>query len=122
MASRKLQVFHDYRYGRRGVLLPGERFRVAGGPEYVTDGGTTIPMYERGVFVFRAFCVRGASPWIEAYRADGGGGDPLGRQGRPQPHAPQSPPQALPDHRQGPRFVAQHRAGSSTHPLSKEPL
>jgi len=30
-------------------------------------------MHERGVFVFKKFCVQGASKWIEAYRADGGG-------------------------------------------------
>ena len=30
-------------------------------------------MYDRGEFVFRRFCIRGAAKWIEAYRADGGG-------------------------------------------------
>ena len=73
MTRRKLQVFNQYRYGPRSVLIPGDRFRVAGGPVYVTDGGTKVPMAERGVFVFRRYCVRGASKWIEAYRADGGG-------------------------------------------------
>jgi len=73
MTRRKLQVFNQYRYGPRSVLIPGDRFRVAGGPVYVTDGGKKISMAERGVFVFRRYCVRGASKWIEAYRADGGG-------------------------------------------------
>ena len=66
MARRKLQVFTEYRYGPRSVLIPGDRFRVKGGPIYVTDGGAEIPMYERGIFVFRRYCVRGASKWIEA--------------------------------------------------------
>ena len=73
MVRRKLQVFDRYRYGHRSMLVPGDRFRVTGGPFYVTDGGTKIPMAERGIFVFRRYCVRGASKWIEAYRADGGG-------------------------------------------------
>ena len=73
MAHRKLRTFDHYRYGPRGVLVPGDRFRVRGGPVYVTSEGRNIPMYERGVFVFRAYCVLGARRWIEAYRADGGG-------------------------------------------------
>lgn len=73
MSRRRLQVFDRYQYGPRGVLIPGDRFRVRGGPVYVTDGGKQIPMYDRGVFVFRTYCVRGASKWIEASRADGGG-------------------------------------------------
>ena len=72
MARRKLQVFDEYRYGPRSVLVPGDRFRVAGGPYYVTEGGVKIPMAERGVFVFSRYCVQGASKWIEAFRADGG--------------------------------------------------
>jgi hypothetical protein len=72
MANRKLQVLYEYRYGRRGVLVPGDRFRVSGGPVYVTDDGKVVPMYERGVFVFRRLCVQGAARWLEAYRADGG--------------------------------------------------
>jgi len=73
MSSRRVQVFDHYQYGPRGVLVPGDRFRVRGGPVYVTDDGKRIPMHERGVFVFRAYCVRGAAKWIEAYRPDGGG-------------------------------------------------
>lgn len=68
MPTRKLQVFNRYRFGPRSVLVPGDRFRVSGGPVYVSDDGTRIPMYQRGVFVFRRFCVRGASRWIEAYQ------------------------------------------------------
>ncbi len=73
MTRRKLQVFEEYRYGPRSALIPGDRFRVTGGPVYITDDGTKIPMAERGVFVFHCYCVQGASKWIEAYRADGGG-------------------------------------------------
>ncbi len=72
MPSRSLQVFDQYRYGPRGVLVPGDHFRVNGGPVYITDDSTVIPMYERGVFVFRQFCVQGAARWIEAHRVDGG--------------------------------------------------
>jgi len=46
MTRRKLQVFNQYRYGPRSVLIPGDRFRVAGGPVYVTDGGEKISMAE----------------------------------------------------------------------------
>ena len=73
MPTRKLQVFDQYRYCPRSVLAPGDHFRVGGGPVYVTDSGKVIPMYDRGEFVFQRFCIRGASKWIEAYRADGGG-------------------------------------------------
>jgi len=73
MSTRKLQVFDRYRYCPRSVLVPGDRFRVHGGPVYVTDDGKVIPMHERGQFIFRRLCVRGASKWIEAYRADGSG-------------------------------------------------
>ncbi len=73
MTSHNLQVFDQYRFGPRSVLLPGDRFRVSGGPVYVTDSGSMIPMHERGVFVFRCYCVRGAAKWIEAFRGDGSG-------------------------------------------------
>jgi hypothetical protein len=72
MSRRSLQVFDRYQYGSRGTLVPGDRFRVRGGPIYVTDDGKTIQIADRGVFVFRRYCVRGAAKWIEAYRADGG--------------------------------------------------
>lgn len=54
------------------MLAPGDRFRVTGGPVYITEEGRTISMFERGVFVFRRYCVRGAAKWIEACRQDGG--------------------------------------------------
>lgn len=69
---RELQVSLEYRYGKRGVLKPGDRFRASGGPVYVTDDGRKLPMAERGVFIFHRYCVRGAAQWIEAFRASGG--------------------------------------------------
>ncbi len=56
----------------RGVLKPGDRFRVSGGPVYVTDDGRKLSMFERGVFVFERYCVQGAAQWLEAQRAGGG--------------------------------------------------
>ena len=72
MPRRKLRVFDEYRYGPRSVLVPGDRFRVKGGPVYIADDGTVYRMYERWVFVFRRYCELGRSKWIEAEReADG---------------------------------------------------
>ena len=103
MSRRSLQVFDQYRYGPRSVLVPGDRFRATGGPVYITDDGKAIPVADRGVFVFRRYCVQGAA------RVDRGApkrrqrcGDPLGRQDQPQPRYPQSSPQTVPRHRQGP--------------------
>lgn len=73
MATRKLQIKDAFHFGRKNTLRPGDRFRVTGGPYYVTDNGEHIPMYERGVFVFERYCVQGAAKWIDAYRGDGGG-------------------------------------------------
>ena len=73
MATRKFQVMEEFQFGPKSVLRPGDRFRVTGGPFYVTDDGEKVPMYERGVFVFERHCVQGAAKWIDAHRADGGG-------------------------------------------------
>ena len=72
MSSRKFQEFDEYRYGPRGVLQPGDRFRVSGGPFYVNEDGSKSLMAERGMFKFRCYCVQGASRWIEAFRVGGG--------------------------------------------------
>ena len=72
MARRSLQVFDEYRFGPRSVLIPGDHFRVRGGPVYVTAGGAKIPVGDHGLFIFRRYCVQGAAKWIEGYRADGG--------------------------------------------------
>jgi len=73
MVSRSLQIFDQYRYGPRSMLVPGDRFRASGGPVYITDDGRAIPVADRGIFVFRRYCVQGAARWIEAHRNDGGG-------------------------------------------------
>jgi len=73
MVSRIVQVFEEYRYRPRSMLVPGDRFRVSGGPLYVTDDGKAISVADRGTYVFRRYCVQGAGRWIEAYRADGAG-------------------------------------------------
>lgn len=73
MSNRKLQTFDEYRYGPRSVLRPGDRFRVGGGPVYITDDGVEHLVAERGLFKFRRYCVQGAQKWIEAYPAGGGG-------------------------------------------------
>lgn len=65
---KPLQVFEEFRYGKRGVLTPGDPFRVAAGPVYLTDNGKRTALYERGVYVFRRYCVRGRGKWIEAHR------------------------------------------------------
>ena len=58
MAQGKLQEFDEYRYGVRGVLKPGDKFRVGGGPVYVTDDGVEHVVAERGLFKFRRYCVQ----------------------------------------------------------------
>ena len=77
MSNRKLQEFREYRYGVRSVLQPGDRFRVSGGPIYVNDDGTKSLMAERGMFMFRCYCVQGArsgsrrSGWAVAWSSCG---------------------------------------------------
>ena len=70
--TRKLEVFDQYQYGVRGVLRPGDKFRVSGGPFYVNGDGSKSLMAERGTFVFVRYCVRGAKKWIEARHVEGG--------------------------------------------------
>ena len=71
MANRKSKTAFEYRYGKRGVLKPGDRFRVRGGPVYITDEGRKIPMGERGLMIFKRYCERGAEKWIEAASVNG---------------------------------------------------
>ena len=73
MPNRKLETFDEYRYGPKSVLNVGDRFRVGGGPVYVTADGVQHKMAERGIFKFRRYCVLGAQKWIEASAADGSG-------------------------------------------------
>ena len=73
MSNRKLLYFDEYRYGPRSVLKPGDRFRVGGGPVYVTEDGVEHNLADRGIFKFRRYCVQGAQKWIEAFSVGGGG-------------------------------------------------
>lgn len=73
MSNRKLQTFDEYTYGKRGVLKPGDRFRVSGGPVYITDDGVEHRIADRGTFKFRRYFEQGAQKWIEATAADGSG-------------------------------------------------
>ena len=68
-----LQTFDRYQFSARGLLTPGDRFRVSGGPVYHCADGTRLSMYERGEFVFLRYCERGASKWLEARRHPDGG-------------------------------------------------
>lgn len=72
MAPRRLKIQFEYRYGKRGALKPGDRFRVRGGPIYITGEGRKIPMGEKGLHVFKRYCERGAEKWIEAASVTGG--------------------------------------------------
>ena len=59
MAQRKLQEFDEYRYGPRSVLKPGDKFRVGGGPVYITDDGVEHSVADRGTSssaILRAGC------------------------------------------------------------------
>lgn len=71
MALRKLKVLFEFRYGKQGVLRPGDCFRVRGGPVYITNEGHRIPMGERGVHIFKRYCQRGSEKWIEAASENG---------------------------------------------------
>ena len=66
-----VRISLEYRFGPRRVLTPGDRFRVRGGPVYVTDAGRKIVMSERGTFRFQRFCQSGSGQWLEAWRQDG---------------------------------------------------
>jgi hypothetical protein len=88
MSNRKLQEFDEYHYGLRGVLCLGDKFRVSGGPYYQNDDGTKTLMAERGTFVFRRYCEKGASKWIEATRVGGGNVVLSVSKGGPNPDLP----------------------------------
>lgn len=66
-----VRISLEYRFGPRSVLEPGDRFRVTGGPAYVTDDRRKIAMSERGIFTFQRFCQSGSGQWLEAWRSDG---------------------------------------------------
>ena len=60
-----------YRVSERVVLVPGDQFRVAGGPYWRLDGGTKVPMATRGVCTFRRAIRRGRVVCLEATAKEG---------------------------------------------------
>jgi hypothetical protein len=50
--KNKQQLAAEYRYGKKAVLRPGDRFRVSKGPYHVLANGKKVGMAERGEFVF----------------------------------------------------------------------
>jgi hypothetical protein len=44
-----------YRFGKRGVLSPGSRFRASLGPYYESADGSKVALNEHGPFTFIAF-------------------------------------------------------------------
>lgn len=72
MAKRKYKrhEFDEFRYGTRGVLKVGDRFRASGGPIYTTNSGEKYPFGEHGIFTFEKYVKYGSSEWLEG-TADG---------------------------------------------------
>ena len=60
-----------YRVSARVVLLPGDQFRVAGGPYWRLGGGVKVPLATRGVCTFRRTIRRGRVVCLEATAKDG---------------------------------------------------
>ena len=56
----KTTTEEEYRVSARVVLLPGDQFRVSGGPYWRLPGGDRVPMATRGVVTFRQAIRRGA--------------------------------------------------------------
>jgi hypothetical protein len=50
----------EYRVSARVVLLPGDQFRVSGGPYWRLPGGERVPMATRGIVTFRQAIRRGS--------------------------------------------------------------
>lgn len=77
----------SYQLSPRVTLVPGDRFRVSGGPYYRLAGGQRVPMAARGVMTFLAAHRRGQRVTIEA--RDSGGATVLlhtaGRRRSPVP-------------------------------------
>jgi len=56
---------------RRGLLRPGTRFTVAGGPYYIRQDGVRTAMRDKGPFRFRRYCRSENRQWIEAFSREG---------------------------------------------------
>jgi hypothetical protein len=60
-----------YRISPRVVLLPGDRFKVAGGPYYRTGDGRRIPLAARGTFRLAEVIRRRSRVYLLAHGAEG---------------------------------------------------
>ena len=61
----------EYRVSPRVVLVPGDKFRISGGPYWRCSDGSRVPMAERGVLTFSRVVRRGAVVLIEAFGSGG---------------------------------------------------
>jgi hypothetical protein len=61
----------EYRVSKRVVLLPGDKFRVAGGPYWKMGDGRRIPIAVRGVCTFVRATQHGSRVYLEATNKDG---------------------------------------------------
>jgi hypothetical protein len=57
--------------GPKTTLRRGDLFRASGGPYYVTRGGETIYMGDRGIYRFVGVVVQGVRRWIQGQTNDG---------------------------------------------------
>jgi hypothetical protein len=60
-----------YRISPRVVLLPGDRFKVSGGPYYRTGDGRRIPLAARGTFRLAEVIRRRSRVYLLAHGAEG---------------------------------------------------
>lgn len=61
----------EYRVSARVVLRPGDKFRVSGGPYYLTASGEKIPLAVRGVCEFVGVTRDGSKTYITARTKEG---------------------------------------------------
>ena len=86
MSRRSLQVFDQYHYGPRSVLVPGDRFRASGGPVYVTDDGAGFPLRIAASSCSGATASKGRPAGLRLPGRRRRRGHPLGRQDLSQPY------------------------------------
>ena len=61
----------EYRVSQRVNLVPGDKFKARGGPQWKCDDGTKVSLAAKGPFTFLAYCKRGSCEWIEAINKGG---------------------------------------------------
>jgi len=73
--TRRIKEYSEYQFGKRGLLVRGDWFRVSGGPYYETrrdDGAVErMAMTDPGPFCFRQYCEDGWRKWIECRSWEG---------------------------------------------------